>query len=178
MTAMDTHFDQVMRAREAAAGDPPRRYFAYSTILDRAAFDTWRAQHGYTFFDLPAGERAAAIDVALVFDFPSRFWGGRVAGLEPRPGSTVHGVLFEIGGRDWPIVRHKEGAITGMCVEQSLRVRTEAGAIIDATTFATAPERRRSDGPVSAAFVDAIVRGAETARLPTDWIEAVRAAAR
>ena len=43
---MDSHYDQVMRQRAAASG-PSRRYFAYSTILDRAAFEGWRAQHGY-----------------------------------------------------------------------------------------------------------------------------------
>ena len=33
--------------RQSAAGSPSRLYFAYSTILDRAAFDEWRGQHGY-----------------------------------------------------------------------------------------------------------------------------------
>ena len=36
---MDAHYDQVMKARAAAAGAPTRLYFAYSTILDRAAFE-------------------------------------------------------------------------------------------------------------------------------------------
>jgi hypothetical protein len=174
---MDSHFDQVMRARAAAASSPSRRYFAYSTVLDPAAFDTWRAQHGYGFFDLPAGERAEALDLALVFDFPSRFWGGRVAGIEQRAGAVVHGVLFTIAGQDWPIVCHKEGAITGMCVEQAVRARLASGEIVDAVAFATAPSRRRHDGPVSGAFVDAIVRGAEAAGLPRRWIDELRAAA-
>ncbi len=178
LVAMDSHYDQVMRARQAAAHDPPRRYFAYSTILDRRAFEEWRSQHGYDAFELPAGERAEALDTALVFDFPSRFWGGRVAGLEPRAGATVHGLLFTIAGPDWPIICHKEGAITAMCVEAPVRVRTSDGAIVEATAFATSPARRQAQGPVSATFVDAIVRGATSAGLPPDWIASVRAAAK
>ena len=37
-TKMDAHYGQVMKAREAA-GNGLRRYFGYSTILDRASFD-------------------------------------------------------------------------------------------------------------------------------------------
>ena len=60
---MDNHYDQVMRARARLVGAPARRYFAYSTVLDRASFEEWRQQHGYTSFTLPAGLAAAALDV-------------------------------------------------------------------------------------------------------------------
>ncbi|HTU01507.1 MAG TPA: hypothetical protein VMG58_06810, partial [Candidatus Sulfotelmatobacter sp.] len=79
---MDAHYDQVMAARERLEDGPPRAYFAYSTVLDPAAFEEWRHQHGYDFFRLPSGTRAEALDLGLVYDFPSRWWGGRVAGLE------------------------------------------------------------------------------------------------
>ena len=118
MRGMDSHYEQVMRARQSSDGAPSRLYFAYSTILDRAAFEEWRAQHSYEFFDLPEGQLAEAVDVDLVFDFPSRWWGGRVAGLVDKPGSSIFGRLFEITGQDWPIIQHKEGAITNMCVER------------------------------------------------------------
>src|SRR5258707_1169696 len=52
---MDSHYDQVMKARQAQADADTRLYFAYSTILDRRAFEQWRQEHGYSFFDLPAG---------------------------------------------------------------------------------------------------------------------------
>ena len=35
---MDAHYEQVMAARQKLADGPPRAYFAYSTILDPAAF--------------------------------------------------------------------------------------------------------------------------------------------
>src|SRR5262249_57706889 len=108
---VDGHYEQVMAARERLADGPPRAYFAYSTVLDPAAFDEWRHQHGYDFFQLPPGTRAEALDLALVYDFPSRWWGGRVAGLEDRPGGTVHRLGFEIAPKDRPIIPPKEGAI-------------------------------------------------------------------
>ncbi len=170
---MDSHHDQVMRARERASGAPPRLYFAYSTVLDRAAFDEWRIQHEYASFTLPEGRIAEALDVDLVYDFPSRWWGGRVAGLVDRKGSSVWGRVFEIPGVDWPIIQHKEGAVTNMCVERVVRVRLDGGEAIDATAFTTRPERASMDGPVSPRFTEALVRGARAAGLPAAWVEKI-----
>jgi len=168
---MDSHSDQVarLRAELARQGAPPRLYFAYSTILDRPAFEAWRSEHGYGGFDLPEGQVAEALDVDLAYDFPSRWWGGRVAGLVDRPGASVFGRLFTVGGVDWPVVAHKEGGITGMSVERPVRVRA-GGQVIEATAFATNPARASLDGPVSPKFVEALVRGARTAGLPEAWV--------
>ncbi len=174
---MDNHHDMVMRERERAAGAPPVHYFAYSTVLDRDAFHEWRAQHGYESFDLPAGRLAEAVDVGLVYDFPSRWWGGRVAGLADQPGARTFGLLFEIAGTDWPIVRHKEGAITNMAIERPVRVRVD-GQELDAVAFATRPERASGDGPVSPRFVEALVRGAKSAGLPAAWLDELARSAR
>ena len=124
---MDAHYDQVMKARESA-GEGTRKYFAYSTVLDRAAFEEWRGQHSYDFFDLPKGQLAEAVDVGLVYDFPSRWWGGRVAGLKDEAGQKVFGVVFDIAEKDWAIIAHKEGAVTGMCVERKVNVKLVAGS--------------------------------------------------
>ena len=172
---MDSHHDQVMKARDAA-GQGTRRYFAYSTILDREAFLEWRGQHGYDFFDLPTGALAQAIDVALAYDFPSRWWGGRVAGLVDSPGQSVFGRVFEISEKDWPVIAHKEGGVTGMSVERPVKVRI-GDRQVEATAFATNPRRVSSDGPVSPRFVEALVRGATAAGLPSDWIAALSSAA-
>ncbi len=173
---MDGHHEIVMKAR-AEAGSGTQKYFAYSTILDQAAFEAWRSQHGYDFFSLPEGQLAEARDVKLVFDFPSRFWGGRVAGLTDAPGATVHGKLFEIAAQDWPIIQHKEGAVTGMCVEKTLKVQC-GGTQVDAVAFVTNPSRQRTDGPVSAEFVQALLRGAASAGLPEGWRDSIVAAAK
>lgn len=173
---MDSHYDQVMKQREAA-GQGVRRYFAYSTILDRTAFLEWRSQHGYDFFELPEGKLGEAVDVELVFDFPSRFWGGRVAGLKDSAGSVVHGRVFEVPEKDWAIIQHKEGAVTGMCVEKTVKVKV-GGEVIDAVAFATNPARASGDGPVSKGFVEALTRGAKSAGLPEAWLTKLSAAAK
>lgn len=173
---MDSHHDIVMKAR-AQAGQGTRRYFAYSTILDRAAFEEWRSQHGYDFFELPQGRLAEALDVSLVYDFPSRWWGGRVAGLADTRGATVWGRVFEIAEKDWPIVQHKEGVVTSMSVERPVRVRVD-GEEVEATAFTTNPVRASADGPVSARFVEALSRGAQAAGLPGTWVESLAASAK
>jgi hypothetical protein len=170
---MDSHYDQVMKARSTADTAATKLYFAYSTILDRAAFEEWRAQHSYEFFELPEGKLAEALDVDLVYDFPSRWWGGRVAGLTDAPGRSVYGRLFEIGGKDWPIIQHKEGAVTSMSVERLVRVRVE-GQELQATAFVTSPRRASTEGPISPRFIDALVRGAQSAGLPAEYIERLR----
>ena len=143
MTPMDAHYDIVMKARQQA-GQGCRLYFAYSTILDRQAFEQWRAQHHYDFFDLPQGRPGEALDVTLVYDFPSRWWGGRVAGLTDSAQSVVHGLIFEISDQDWPIIQHKEGAITGMCVERQVRVKTAGEVITEWPSPPTAEPQPRS----------------------------------
>ncbi len=167
---MDNHTRIVSEARARAENAPPKAYFAYSTILDPHAFGEWKSAHGYDDFVLPPGELGEAIDLALVFDFPSRFWGGRVAGLSPAPGKRLWGRLFEIAGRDWPVIEHKEGAVTGMCVEKPVRVRLSDGRVIDAIAFTTAPARASTDGPISQGFVRALIGGAAAAQLPLDYL--------
>jgi hypothetical protein len=171
---MDAHYDQVMKAREAAAATGSRLYFAYSTILDRAAFEEWRSQHSYDFFHLPEGRLAEGLDVDLTYDFPSRWWGGRVAGLVDASGRSVFGRLFEIEGKDWPIIQHKEGFVTGMCIERPVRVRVDGSQVVEATAFTTSPRRASTEGPISPRFIEALVRGAESAGLPAAYVERLR----
>lgn len=173
---MDNHHKIVAASRLSSRAAPARRYFGYSTILDRRAFDEWRGQHGYADFVLPPGVVAEALDVELVFDFPSRFWAGRVAGLTDRPGSSVFGLLFEIAGADWAVIEHKEGAVTGMCVPRPVRVRIGSEEV-EALAFTTRPERASLDGPISTTFVEALARGAEDAGLPVEYVAKIRSAA-
>jgi gamma-glutamylcyclotransferase len=167
-SCMDAHYDQVMKAR-ATAGKGSRWYFGYSTILDRESFETWRSQHSYDFFELPAGRLGEALDIRLVYDFPSRWWGGRVAGLADAAGRSVLGHLFEIAEADWPIIAHKEGGVTGASVERLIRVRL-GEQTVEATAFTTNPARASSEGPISQQFVEALVRGARAAGLPEAYV--------
>ncbi|NVJ28745.1 gamma-glutamylcyclotransferase, partial [Myxococcus sp. AM011] len=85
----------------------------------------------------------------------------------------VFGRLFEIQGQDWPIVQHKEGFVTGMCVERTVKVLVD-GQEVEATAFVTNPRRAAQDGPVSPRFVEALVRGAQAAGLPADYVERLK----
>lgn len=169
---MDAHYHIVMKARESVTDDKTQLYFAYSTILDRQAFLEWRDQHSYQFFDLPKGQHAEAIDSDLEFNFLSRWWGGRVAGLVSKPGSSVHGLLFEISSKDWPVIRHKEGFVTGMCVEVPVKVKI-ADQIVDAIAFATAPNKATDQGPISKRFLDALANGAKQSGLPKEYLDKI-----
>ncbi len=174
---MDAHHDQVARRRAELAATPPRLYFAYSTILDSQAFDEWRTQHGYQDFRLPESRLAEAVDLDLVYDFPSRWWGGRVAGLVDKPGAKIYGRVYEIAGADWPILEHKEGAVTGMSVARPVKLVVD-GQEVAASAFTTNPGRASSDGPVSARFLEALVRGAKSAQLPAEYIARLASGAR
>ena len=170
---MDGHYTQVMNARQGISEEGTRLYFAYSTILDREAFVTWRKQHNYDFFDLPEGLLAEAKGIDLIYDFPSRWWGGRVAGLTDKSGASVFGRLFSIAIKDWPIVQHKEGAITGMSIERNVTVLVD-GKEFAATAFTTSPGRASLEGPVSEGFKEALIRGAQQAKLPESYIASLR----
>ena len=86
------------------------------------------------------------------------------------------GLLLEIKAVDWPVVQHKEGAVTGMCVERKVKVEVD-GQVLEATAFTTHPQRASSDGPISPRFVEALGRGAQSAGLPAEWVKSLGSAA-
>ncbi len=174
---MDAHYSKVMKARDAIQETGSKLYFAYSGVLDREAFETWIEEHSYQFFRLPEGQVAEAKDMDLIFDFPSRWWGGRVAGLISKEGASVFGRLFEIPAKEWPIIQHKEGVVTGMSVEKSIAVWV-GDQKMQAIAFVTNPERQSLDGPVSQRYVEALIRGATAAGLPQSYVSSLSSKAR
>jgi gamma-glutamylcyclotransferase len=169
---MDAHYGKVMNARNQITDTGTRLYFAYSGVLDRNAFEEWKEEHSYQFFDLPEGQVAVLKDYDLIFDFPSRWWGGRVAGLCEKKGSAVYGRLFEISAKNWPVVQHKEGVVTGMSVEIKIKVEAD-GKEFEATAFVTSPQRASTEGPVSERYVAALIDGAQQAGLPAEYIQSL-----
>lgn len=173
---MDAHYNKVMNARENIQGNGTRMYFAYSGVLDRQAFEVWAEEHSYQFFKLPEGRVAEAQGVDLIFDFPSRWWGGRVAGLTQKPEASVFGRLFEIPEKEWPIIQHKEGVVTGMSIEVALKVLVD-GEEFEATAFVTSPNRQSLDGQISERYLEALIRGAKVSGLPEHYIQSIPAKA-
>lgn len=166
-----------MQAREAIQDSGSKWYFAYSGVLDREAFEQWKEEHSYHFFTLPEGQVAEAANLDLIFDFPSRWWGGRVAGLIEKASASVFGRLFEIPAKEWPVVQHKEGVVTGMSVEKKIKVKVD-GKEIEAIAFVTSPQRQSLDGPVSDRYVEALIRGARQSGLPESYINSLPAKAK
>ncbi|WP_413578116.1 gamma-glutamylcyclotransferase [Bdellovibrio sp. HCB290] len=78
---------------------------------------------------------------------------------------------------DWPIIQHKEGVVTGMSVETTLRVSVD-GHEVEAIAFVTAPNRRSLVGPVSERYIEALVRGTRASGLPEECIVSLPAKAR
>lgn len=174
---MDAHYQKVMQARERIKDPGTKLYFAYSGVLDRNAFEEWKEAHSYQFFSLPKGQVAAARDYDLIFDFPSRWWGGRVAGLCQKKEAVVYGRLFEIPAVNWPVVQHKEGVITGMSIEVTIKVEVD-GKEVEAIAFTTSPQRASTEGPLSERYLEALIDGARQAGLPASYIESLRLKAR
>lgn len=173
---VDAHYHKVMKARGDVKETGTRLYFAYSAILDRTEFEKWRDEHSYQFFVLPEGQVAQAQGVDLIFDFPSRWWGGRVAGIVDRKDSVVWGRLFEIPAVDWPVVQHKEGVVTGMSIERPIKVLV-GGQEYEATAFTTSPDRARLEGPISERYLAALIKGAQVAGLPADYVSTLKSKA-
>lgn len=169
---MDAHYHKVMKDRETITDNGTRLYFAYSGVLDREAFEQWKEEHSYQFFHLPEGQVAEAKNIDLIFDFPSRWWGGRVAGLIDKENSSVFGRLFEIPAKNWPVVQHKEGVVTGMSVERKIVVTVD-GKEIEATAFVTSPARASTLGPISDRYVQALINGATQAGLPKTYVDLI-----
>lgn len=152
------------------------RYFAYGSALDDTHVRSWAEDHGHPP-DLLAedGLPAAVDDHALAFTVASRYWGGGVGTLEPRPGAVVLGMLFELDDAAAEVIRHKEGARTGLYREVRVEVRVVMGGhegatmqLLEASAFvATSPGE-----PVapSARWLDAVITGARARRLPATWI--------
>ena len=61
-----------------------------------------------------------------------------------------------------------------MSVERAVRVRVGSEER-EAVAFTTRPERASLDGPISARFIEALVRGARDAGLPGDYVAGLQA---
>ncbi len=159
---MDSHGEIVARrvAEARASGAGARRYFGWSSILDADAFAEWKASHGHEL-DLSVGRLARLPDHTLAWNLASRYWGGRVPGIVPAPGREVWGMLWDVRAEDWPVLEHKEGVVTGLCVPMTVRIEAD-----DATAFTTNPARAASGGPISSGFLEAWARGARKSGLP------------
>ncbi|MCY1074801.1 gamma-glutamylcyclotransferase [Archangium lansingense] len=157
-------------------GPTPLPWFAFSLALaPELASERLR---GVSLPSFPEGELAEALDVELVYDVPSAVWKGRVARLVDAPGRRVLGQLRTLPPPTWPLVARVEKVLAEATRERPVRVRTASGALISARAFTPAAPRHPARGPVSVAFLVALARAAEHAKLPADEVERLQAEAR
>ena len=160
----------VGRAHEAPSS-APFTWFVYGSSLDAAAFAAWARDHGYRLPDLSRARPARLRDHRLVFDAPSRMWGGPVASLAPSPGDEVEGLAVPMPGGARGLVDHKEGAVSGLYEPFEVTLDTADGPV-HALAFRVAAERRLpADGPPSPGYLEVMLRGARAAGLSPAWIE-------
>lgn len=155
---------------ELVRPSPTQWYFGYSPLLSPQA-------QAEAALRLPEGEVAEAVDVDLIFDRPSRAWGGRVAGLVHRPGQSVQGRLFAVPLEHWELLQRAEGLSAGECMERRVQVRTAEGRRVEAVAFTTHPQHASQQGPVSERYAQALARTAEAAGLPSRWVQRLQAEA-
>jgi hypothetical protein len=150
-------------------------WFTYSLAL---APGLTRERVGGTLLPhLPEGEVAAALDVELLYDVPAPDWGGHVPRLVDAPGRRVMGRVRVMPLESWPQVARLEEALSLATGERPVRVRTACGAMLSARAF-TPPPPVPSPGLVSESFLEALVRAAAHAKLPTDYVSRLKAETR
>ena len=158
------------------SGPAPLPWFTFSLTL---APDLVRERlPGAALPAWPEGEVVEALDVEPRYDVEVPAWGGRVARLVNAPGQRLTGRLRALPASGWPEVAEWEARLVGATFERPVRVRTASGSVIPARTFTPPASSPPATGPVSEAFVLALARAAEQAKLPADVVTRLQAEAR
>jgi gamma-glutamylcyclotransferase len=159
----------VGRAHQAGPS-APFTWFVYGSSLDGEAFAAWARDHGYRAPDLSAGRPARLRGWRLVFDAPSKMWGGPVASLAESAGDEVEGLALPMPGDARGLVDHKEGAVSGLYEPVPVTLETSTGPV-QALAYRVSPVRRLpADGPPAPAYLDVLLRGARSVGLSPAWI--------
>ena len=153
----------------------PLYWFAFSPAL---APELWPERlEGAALPALPEGELAEALDEQLVHDVPSEAWGGRVARLVEAPGQRVMGRVRAVPASGWSQVARVERALAQATQARGVRVRTASGVLVSARAFTSVASAVPTSSEVSVAYLVALARAAEHARLPPPYVERLQAEA-
>ncbi len=155
-----------------------KHYFCYSSALDTDALNLWKQQHGYPDLKLDAdsGELCHINSHQLVFNFASKFWGGRVAGIKAsnNPSNKVYGILFSIDAKLWQAIEHKEGVMTGVSIPLPVTVQSKKLGTVEAVAFTTNPTRESYDAPLSTTFLQVLLKAYKHWGFPQESIAQIQ----
>jgi gamma-glutamylcyclotransferase (GGCT)/AIG2-like uncharacterized protein YtfP len=146
----------------------PPLYFAYGSNLNPAQMATRCPGHRVV-------GRAALEGYALKFRGYGRDWAGAVGTVEPSPGSTVWGAIFELTPEHYATLDEYEGydgpgAATSLYDRIEVTVRRENDEAVRCLTYVIRPHE---EGLPSAAYRNAIVLGLRYHGLPEEYITAL-----
>ena len=148
----------------------PPLYFAYGSNLNPVQMAARCPGH------IVVG-RASVPGYTLRFRGYGRDWAGAVGTIEPSPGLTVHGALFELTPEHYATLDEYEGydgpgAASNLYDRVEIEVLGEDGTPVRALTYVIRP---LAEGLPSQAYRDAIVAGLRHHGSPPDYIEGVAA---
>lgn len=142
----------------------PQLYFAYGSNLSV----------GQAKFRCATAEvigPASLEDHQLTFPRFSPRWRGGVAGVSPRPGKRVHGVLYRMSEADLRRLDGFEHVDAGAYTRRTVRVRRmRDGGEVEAWTYIAAAQPGGPFNP-SARYLTTMLEGARSQGLPREAID-------
>jgi hypothetical protein len=150
---------------------PVRLYCAYTSLVDRPTFERLWEDCTASERPLPAGRRVDIVDMDLVFNCPSLAWGGRIAGLVPAEGKRVPALLYAVDAQDWHALELAEEFPDRVPI--TVKVDMD-GVELRAQAFTTRISQSTSMAGVSAQGLAVLIRGAEAAGFPKEYVDRLR----
>jgi AIG2 family protein len=151
---------------------PVRLYCAYTSLVDRPTFARLWEDCTASARPLPAGRRVDIVDMDVAFNCPSLAWGGRIAGLVPSPGKRVPALLYAVDAQDWHALELAEEFPDRVPI--TVRIDMD-GVELRAQAFTTRISQSTSLTQVSRDALDILIRGAQAADFPAEYIARLKA---
>jgi gamma-glutamylcyclotransferase (GGCT)/AIG2-like uncharacterized protein YtfP len=148
------------------ANEGPPLYFAYGSNLNPRQMGERCPGHRVV-------GRASLADYALRFRGYGRDWAGAVGTVEPEPGSTVWGAVFEVTPAHYATLDEYEGydgpgEASNLYERVPVTVDLEGAGATSCLTYVIRPD---AEGLPSRAYLDAILAGLRHHALPAEYVE-------
>ena len=152
---------------------PVRLYCAYTSLVDRPTFARLWEDCTQSERPLPTGRKVEIVDHDIVFNCPSLAWGGRIAGIVPSKGKRTPALLYAVDAQDWHALELAEEYPDRVPI--TVKVDMD-GVELRAQAFTTRISQSTSMLGVSPQAMAILLRGAEAAGFPTEYLDRLRKA--